>query len=134
MRISRNIYNFAYGNTKIRYLHMENVITYKKVEPNKSYEVWVSKLFGNTGEYRVKVIEECDSNNSLSVDVNLRWSRDRRWLENYIKSLKERTHIKMVVFGNGGCMNDVHYPLEKYKELFGQWKGMDFLNDLNIAV
>ena len=133
MLISRNIYNFAYGNTKIRYLHMENVITYKKVEPNKSYEVWVSKLFGNTGEYRVNVIEECDSHISQTVDVNLRWYRDKRWLENYIKSLKERTHIKMVVFGNGGCMNDVHYPLEKYKELFGQWKGMDFLNDLNIA-
>jgi len=26
-----------------------------------------------------------------------------------------------------------YYPLKKYKELFGQWKGMDFLNDLNIA-
>ena len=112
---------------------MENVITYKKVEPNKSYEVWVSKLFGNTGEYRVNVIEECDSHVSQTVDVNLRWYRDRRWLENYIEGLEEKTDIKMVVFGNGGCMNDVHYPLEKYKELFGLWKGMDFLNDLNIA-
>lgn len=112
---------------------MVNVIKYKKIEPKKSYEVWVSKLFGNTGEYRVKVVEECDFHYSLAVDVNLCWSRDRRWLENYIKSLKEMTRIKMVVFGNGGCMNDVHYPLEKYKELFGQLKGMDFLNDLNIA-
>ena len=110
---------------------MENIFTYKSIEPSKSYEIWVSGL-SNTGEYRVNITEEGDLRISQSVDVNLRWSCDRRWLENYIESLKEKTHIKNVIFGNGGCINDNHYPLVRYKELFGHWKDMDFINDLNI--
>lgn len=117
---------------KLNEYNDHSIVSYKEIKPNGNYEIWVSGLF-TPGEYRVKVTEECDLHISQSVDVNLRWSRDRRWLENYIENLKEKTHIKMVVFGNGGCINDSHYPLEKYKERFGHWKGMDFLNDLNIA-
>ena len=113
---------------------MENILIYKNIDPKGIYEVWVSALFGLNGEYRVKLIEECDPHTTQSVDVNLRWSRDRRWLENYVSNLSRQVRIKNVVFGNGGCAGDNHYPLSKYKELFGNWKGFDFLNDLNISV
>lgn len=113
---------------------MENIITYKNIDPKGIYEIWISALFGLNGEYRVKLIEEYDPHTTQSVDVNLRWSRDRRWLENYISNLSQQTTVKLVLFGNGGCAGDNHYPLSKYKELFGSWKGFDFLNDLNISV
>ena len=105
---------------------MENVITYKNIDPKGIYEIWISALFD--------LIEEYDPHTTQSVDVNLRWSRDRRWLENYISNLSQQTTVKQVLFGNGGCAGDNHYPLPKYKEFFGSWKGFDFLNDLNISV
>lgn len=113
---------------------LNSISHYKSIEPKGSYEVWISALpLSSTGEYRVNVLEECDAHITQSVDVNLQWPRHRRWLENYVRQLSEQTNLKSVVFGNGGSINDCHYPLWRYKELFGSWKEMDFLKDLNIA-
>ena len=133
MRISNNIYIFAYEYTNISFF-MKQIMKYKTIEPNKLYEIWVSALVGNSTEYRVSVIEECECKSSETVDVNLRRPSDRRFLEDYVEKMKKMTHIKSILFGNGCCINDLHYPLKKYKEIYGHWKGMDFLNDLNIAV
>jgi hypothetical protein len=51
-----------------------------------------------------------------------------------LKDLSKKTRISKVLFGNGGCKDDVHYPLDKYKELYGSWKGMQFLSQLNITL
>lgn len=113
---------------------MENVINYKAIEPDNLYEVWVSALVGNDSHYRVNVIEDGEVKSSQSVDVNLRKPGDRRWLESYIAELTKKTHIKGVYFGNGSCMGDHHYTLERYKEIYGSWRGMDFINDLQINI
>ena len=112
----------------------ENIIKYKEIIPNGSYEVWISALWGRDGEYRVNLIEERDSKTTQSIDLNLRRPHERRRLEDYILRLSKMVKIQMVVFGNGDCANDIHYPLTRYQELFGSWSGMDYINDLNIQI
>lgn len=112
---------------------MENISKYKEIKPKGSYEVWVSGLF-DTGQYRVNLMEENDIHVTQTVDVDLRKPSQRRCLENYILELSRIIHLKTVLFGNGGCMNDPHYPLAKYKELFGHLRNMGFIHDLNIAI
>ena len=113
---------------------MKKVYNYKALNPKASYEVWCSKLIGSNSEYRVTLVEEYDTRISQMVDVNLDHYKERRWLETYVSQLTDRLHIKAVLFGNGDCINDCHYPLEKYKELYGTWKGMSFLTDLNVQI
>lgn len=110
---------------------INEIVTYKHINPKATYELWVSGLF-ETGEYRCNLMEEYDAHTTQSVDVNLNRHRDRRWLENYVSELSKQVRLKKVLFGNGGCMNDLHYSLKRYKEIYGSWKGMAFINDLNI--
>lgn len=113
---------------------MERVRKYRPIADRAVYEVWVSALIGNSHEYRVSVLEECEAKPAEQVDLNLARPGERRWLENYILALSKKSHIKAVFFGNGSCVGDVHYSLDRYKEIYGSWKGMDFINDLNISV
>lgn len=112
----------------------EEIHQYKPINPKGYYELWVSALIGNSGDYRCNLMEECDAQITQSVDVDLKHYSDRRWLENYVKDLSKKCHLKMVVFGNGCCGGDNHYSLERYKEIYGSWKDMSFINDLNINI
>lgn len=113
---------------------MTKPVSYKPINPKGIYEVWVSALLGKPGEYRVNLMEEHSMQTTESTDVNLQRPYDRRWLESYVKDLSKKARISEVLFGNGGCKDDVHYPLDKYKELYGSWKGMQFLSQLNITL
>lgn len=112
---------------------MITINTYETLKPNATYEMWVSGLFEH-GYYRCNLMKEDNVKTSLSVDLNLVWHSHRRWLEGWVKDLQKTVHLKFIVFGNGGCMNDVHYPLDIYKQNYGAWRGMEFINDLNLQI
>lgn len=108
-----------------------NIYYYRPLQAHGIYELWVSGLF-ETGTYRCSLYEECDNHTYQMVDVDLRRHGDRRWFENYVKKLLKQVNLKKVLFGNGGCVNDCHYTLTRYKEIYGSWKRMEFINDLSI--
>ena len=115
----------------MNYPQSPHIISYKPIKNNGWYIIMVSGLY-EQDLYRVNLIEDGEYISTQIADVNLRRPRDRRWLEQYVKDLKKRIHIKGVYFGTDGCMNCNHYPLDKFIELHKNFRSMDYLQDIHL--
>ena len=110
-----------------------NTISYKPICNGGCYIVKVSALFGNDGNYRVSLREDCDDHTAQITDINLLRPSHRRWLEWYVKELSKHIHIQGVYFGTNGCMNCNHYPLDKFIEQHKNFSSMDYLQDIHLS-
>lgn len=105
-----------------------SIISYKSLSKKETYEIFVTELFGDA-EYRVNVYEERTPHLYECFDLKLTRYADRRYLEEYVKQMKQAYRIDGVYFGRS-CGN--HYPLAKFREQNSAFRQMGFLSDINI--
>lgn len=106
-------------------------IRYKEVEASRAYHINVSELY-TKGMYRISLYGDYDPHNTEIVDVNLHRKDGRRYLESYVESIKSQAKLMSVTFSTGCCIGDLHYSLKRFKELYGNFRDMKFLDDINI--
>lgn len=75
------------------------------------------------------VYEEYDAHDSQIADFNLRSYQSRREFEQYVADIANQVHLKGVYFGDGDCIGDHHYTLERYKR---DHDHLDFIQDINL--
>lgn len=106
-------------------------IRYKEVEAGKAYHITVTELY-TKGMYRITLFRDSDPHDTEIVDVNLHRMDGRRYLESYVESIKSQVKLMSVTFSTSGCIGSLYYSLERFKEIYGNFRGMNFLDDINL--
>lgn len=106
-------------------------IRYKEVEAGKAYHITVAELY-TKGMYRITLFRDSEPYDTEIVDVNLHRRDGRRYLESYVESIKSQAKLMSVTFTNNGCLGSLYYSLKRFKELYGNFRDMKFLDDINI--
>lgn len=84
------------------------------------------------GCFRVELYND-DNRLMECFDLNLRWSNHRKYLENYIESVKSYGAVSKVWFSRSGLLGDNWYSKESFIKAYS-FCNLSFLDDLDLTL